>query len=543
MTVTLDTIASKLQQITDLLIASSSRLTIAPNQVVISSGLSDIDHRLGLIQAGEFRAGNGKQPGDGFTGGRFGYPGFIYGTDEYFLAGVQNDVLQVGLSIVDGKIFGGAGDVVIDSDGIWIKNQQAAFGFENTANARFQLYIFSDGFDDLVIKNKTGGAAIRFEMDTATHKVMRLDFREDPGVAEVPQLWIHNTDPGYLSVAAIILSTGVKLVSGVAGGETVFNDDSADVDFRVESDGNDKAILVDAATDRISFFGAPNAVTTLLTLDGGTDKRFEFGGDHYIPIRSSPNPNVYFNEANQDMDFIVETGNSDYGLYMDAGLDRATSFQWDGWANMTHHVWTRTGNFTFTIAGDVTAIYRKGAKVRYYNGSLKYGVIASSAYSSPNTTITLITNTDYLMGSAPDYGTQFISYIKNPEGFPAYFNWDAAPTNFTGTTVARWRPSMTGMLKFDIELTSTSTVAGTVTITLPVAHTRGTTTPFIGAGYFLDVGNASYPAQIIAISTTTARPVAFNASGTYATQSFMAAAVPFTWGNTDEAQFAGEYPY
>jgi hypothetical protein len=454
----------------------------------------------------------------------------------------------------DGSIKAGGGDVSIDNTGVWVKNQQGVFGFEDTTDTRFNLYLLSDATDNLVIKNKlgvdqaTGSGGVRVEVDSGTHKVLSFKFEEDPAVDEVPFLLLSNTDPSYTGVGKIIIATGVKLVSGVTGGETVFNDNAADVDFRIESVNDTNAVRVDAATDRVSFFGAPSAVTTPLTMDGGTDKRAEFGADHYIPIRSSPNPNVCFNEANQDMDFIVEGDNSGYLLYLDAGQDKATSFQWDGWAKMDHHTWTRTGNHTFTVSGDVTATYCKDTKVRYKDGgAYEYGVIGSSSYSSPNTTVTLITNTDYAMAAAT-ITDNYLSNTKKPEGFPEWFNWAAAPTNFTGTYVAKWK-AINDMLKFEIELSSTSTVAGAVTITLPIAHTRGTATPVLGVGYFLDTGNASYPGQLIAISTTTARPVAFPYNPTsatnplYVTQSYMAAAVPFTWGNTDAAQFAGEYPY
>jgi hypothetical protein len=79
------------------------------------NNLGQISNQFGLLVAGELRSGNGQVPGDGFTGGRFGYPGFTYGATEYFLAGVANDVLQIGLSLTDGKLYAGAGAVVLGS--------------------------------------------------------------------------------------------------------------------------------------------------------------------------------------------------------------------------------------------------------------------------------------------------------------------------------------------------------------------------------------------------------------------------------------------
>jgi hypothetical protein len=101
-----------------------------------------------------------------------------------------------------------------------------------------------------------------------------------------------------------------------------------------------------------------------------------------------------------------------------------------GWIPKTA-TWTRTGNHTFTVSGDVTATYRKGTKVRYKDGgSNEYGVIASSSYSAPNTTVTLITNSDYAMAAATITDT-YLSYIDNPEGFPSYFTY-ASTVSGTG---------------------------------------------------------------------------------------------------------------
>lgn len=80
------------------------RSQIAPVQIVIGEGLSDISKRLGLVQAGEFRTGNGLEPGRGFTGMRIGYPAFKYGGKEYHLVGVNNDFLQIGISATTGKL-------------------------------------------------------------------------------------------------------------------------------------------------------------------------------------------------------------------------------------------------------------------------------------------------------------------------------------------------------------------------------------------------------------------------------------------------------
>ena len=80
--------------------------------------LEDLTNSMGLIEAGEFRSGNGVEPGSGFTGGRFGYPGFTYGDDDYFLAGVVNDSIVVGMSLTTGKLIFASAAGVMDAAGI-----------------------------------------------------------------------------------------------------------------------------------------------------------------------------------------------------------------------------------------------------------------------------------------------------------------------------------------------------------------------------------------------------------------------------------------
>src|SRR3990167_10099877 len=80
--------------------------------------LSDIAPDLGVIESGEFRVGNGVTPGAGFTGGRMAWPEMEYGGQNFFLAGVSNDVIQVGLGIDDGKLYAGAGNVLLDANGL-----------------------------------------------------------------------------------------------------------------------------------------------------------------------------------------------------------------------------------------------------------------------------------------------------------------------------------------------------------------------------------------------------------------------------------------
>lgn len=96
-----------------------SQLKVSTKQIVINV-LSDLATSLGLIQAGELRVGNGKEPGHGFTGVRISYPPMSYNGELWYDVSVENDVLQTGRNASNGKIYAGQGVVILDSGGISI---------------------------------------------------------------------------------------------------------------------------------------------------------------------------------------------------------------------------------------------------------------------------------------------------------------------------------------------------------------------------------------------------------------------------------------
>jgi hypothetical protein len=93
------------------------KMQVIAAMVYAPGGLSDITEDLGLVKAGEFRSGKG-EPGFGFTGIRMGAPGWVYGASRYAIAGLENDAVQFGLSIDNGKIYAGDGAVAMDNRGI-----------------------------------------------------------------------------------------------------------------------------------------------------------------------------------------------------------------------------------------------------------------------------------------------------------------------------------------------------------------------------------------------------------------------------------------
>jgi hypothetical protein len=94
-----------------------TKITDAKNIRVIN-GLSDISEKLGLIQSGEFRSGNGKQPGYGFSGVRIAYPYLSYDDRQWNIAGLNNDKLQFGIDATTGQAVFAGGSVTMGQDGM-----------------------------------------------------------------------------------------------------------------------------------------------------------------------------------------------------------------------------------------------------------------------------------------------------------------------------------------------------------------------------------------------------------------------------------------
>ncbi len=102
-----------LQRVQDL----ERQLALAQRSSVEPETLDQLCGDLGLMTQGEFRCGNGVDPGDGFSGVRMGYPGFEYNNQTWHLVGVNNDALQFGLDALTGIAYCGAGAAWGDVNG------------------------------------------------------------------------------------------------------------------------------------------------------------------------------------------------------------------------------------------------------------------------------------------------------------------------------------------------------------------------------------------------------------------------------------------
>jgi hypothetical protein len=137
---TLDKVYDILAEVRDYVTQLLLNAVINPDQIHIEGGLSDIDFRLGLIQAGEFRSGNGREPGGGFSGVRIGYPAFSYASQDWNIAGVDNDLIQFGIRASDGTALFGGGGGILSADGITLY----AYGAGPNALQNVSKYKFID---------------------------------------------------------------------------------------------------------------------------------------------------------------------------------------------------------------------------------------------------------------------------------------------------------------------------------------------------------------------------------------------------------------
>lgn len=161
---------------------------------------------------------------------------------------------------------------------------------------------------------------------------------------------------------------------------------------------------------------------------------------------------------------------------------------------------TRTGNHTFTVKGNLTALFPIGMRFRYRDGSGdEYGTVKASSHSANVTTVILVTNTDYVMADASITDT-YISSSLQPKGFPRQFAFTPTTPQFIigtgGSAEAVGEFSVgSGRFRGSIKLTlgtSGQSVGTNPGLTLPIdANSSLPVKSIIGHGvvHDLNVGN------------------------------------------------------
>jgi hypothetical protein len=198
--------------------------------------LDHITNDMGLQLAGEFRSGNGQEPGSGFTGMRMGYPAFSYSGGQWSLAGVSNDVLEFGVDYATGKAYAGGGAVILDVDGIktyngalftgrWdqVGNLSLGADLSGPSTTAFKFFAVNTvyngenmGAGDTMLGDNSPGMANMF-WDASDGQVK---FRG----GQTAQGWISNDGTAYFAGGGIILSASAFTLEIIQNGgfETVY---------------------------------------------------------------------------------------------------------------------------------------------------------------------------------------------------------------------------------------------------------------------------------------------------------------------------------
>lgn len=369
---------------------------------------------------------------------------------------------------------------------------------------------------------------------------------------------------------------------GTGGGGAGFNDaegDPSNVDGDVAADGTstyaarrDHVHFLDMSTfiDGLTIGGSPDVWDVIFyrrDLDGGL-RKIDF--DAFINNLLTPNLGAYFSEVLHSHDSgevpVDHFDLDNAGAYDHDTIDghlisasnphnvtaaQVAAIPVGGWEARSE-TWTRTGNHTFTVPGDLTSTYRKYRRVQYNDGAVDYGTILSSSHAGGTTTVNLIPNTSYLMAATTITGT-YVSSLSKPTGFPDYFNYTPATIPWTlgnGTAFYRFFPRADGHMEHDIYFlfgsTSSITGANYTPPAQPVFSEMSASRFPVALVSYLDASPAaSYAGVVLFVAVSSVFGLrALNPGFTYVQQSLLSTTAPFTWATGDGMSIHGvPYPY
>lgn len=150
----------------------------------------------------------------------------------------------------------------------------------------------------------------------------------------------------------------------------------------------------------------------------------------------------------------------------------------DGWI-ATADTWTYASATTFTIAGDLTAKYIPGTKLKLTQTTVKFFYVVSSVFAGGNTTVTFTGGSDYSLANA-SITSPFYSYEDNPQGFPQWFNYTPTWTGVSPAPTVIARFNVVGRM---VTAVISPTVAGTGTLTTFQATAPIVSTNIAGYGW------------------------------------------------------------
>ena len=229
-----------------------------------------------------------------------------------------------------------AGDDITFTD-----SSKALFG------ATSDLQIYHDGSNSYVKDSGTGDLYLQGEANVRITDAdgNKMFLGQNGGEA---QLYYDGSEKLATVTGGIDVTGTVVCDGGNFDGAATFNDSSADVDFRVESNGNTHMLFIDGGNDAVGVGVSDPAATLQVLTDGsGNAIRIEeaSGGEYYdlgvnsygsLEIKNSDTliaeftdsngfntyGNVVFNENSADLDFRVESNGNANMLFVDGGNNR-----------------------------------------------------------------------------------------------------------------------------------------------------------------------------------------------------------------------------
>lgn len=123
---------------------------------------------------------------------------------------------------------------------------------------------------------------------------------------------------------------------------------------------------------------------------------------------------------------------------------------------------------TFTCSGDQTSTFVKGKKLRILQTTFKYFVITGSSYNgTTTTTVTITGGSDYSLANA-SLDQVLISGLDSPDGWPGWFNFNAALTGTSAVTPVTRFSVVGNTVNLELAFQTGTSNATTKTFTLPI---------------------------------------------------------------------------
>jgi hypothetical protein len=166
-----------------------------------------------------------------------------------------------------------AGDIILDADGGDFKFRDGGAGFFTISNSSLDAVLKVEQSDeDFIIKGNDGGSeitAVTLDMSAAGAATFNSSVTI-PTIAYVGTSIVHqgdtNTSLDFGTDTQTFFAGGARTLD-LASGSVVINDDSADIDFRVESNDNANMLFIDGVLNKVGIGVVP--VQGALTIKSG----------------------------------------------------------------------------------------------------------------------------------------------------------------------------------------------------------------------------------------------------------------------------------